>query len=183
VSAPTVALAVADALRDPRFQATLTRLAHTAAPPGAADQMAAAAAHSLQLTAAAFASDGAHHREVDVEDVPEWLWLPLVAEVLGLVAGTGRTCVHACPHRPAPYFAAAWRPGLVVCHTCLHLLHLRPGSAADRRCDRCGHVCAGPQLGDGIHPGTIHYGPLAYTYGLCGPCHRELHPAGGDRRG
>ncbi|SCL20480.1 hypothetical protein [Micromonospora inyonensis] len=77
------------------------------------------------------------------------------------------------PTRPAPaapVVAAAWKPGLIVCHACTYLTALPRGSDRDRTCDACGRVCAGVEHGDGIHPGMVQLGPLVYQYGVCGDC-------------
>jgi hypothetical protein len=71
------------------------------------------------------------------------------------------------PNKPQPLFAALWRPLLVVCERCTHLLSLRPGSEADRTCDGCGRVF------DGIYPGMGSYGPLSFQYGVCAGCRWE----------
>ncbi len=98
-----------------------------------------------------------------------------------LLGGTGRI---SAPHgdvpgwvrlgasaaRPEPVYAAAWRPGLVACIACLHLLELPRGSAASRTCDSCGRVTTGVEHGDGIHPCRVQYGPLTLAFGTCGDC-------------
>ena len=77
--------------------------------------------------------------------------------------------MHAPTHRrPEPVFSAAWRPGLVVCTQCLHLLGVT--GVADRTCDRCGHVCDGIEAGDPIYSGTVFVGELGYQFGTCGDC-------------
>src|SRR5690349_12137455 len=79
------------------------------------------------------------------------------------------TCRHSPdPNAPQPVFAAAWKPGLITCAGCVHLLSLRKGSAADSTCDACGHQCAGPEEGDGIYAAMVQVGPLVFQYGVCG---------------
>lgn len=71
-------------------------------------------------------------------------------------------------------YAAAWRPGLVVCAACLVLLTLPARSVATRTCDGCGHVCAGVDAGDPIHPCAVGFGSLIYRFGVCGGCRPDL---------
>lgn len=86
-----------------------------------------------------------------------------------------RLCLHAPhPSRPEPVATALWRPGLIVCGRCPHLLTLRPGSVADRSCDLCGHVAEGTEHGDPIYPATFQHGPLVVLFGACRDCHQSM---------
>jgi LSD1 subclass zinc finger protein len=106
--------------------------------------------------------------------VPAWIRLNLLSAYAGWATGKCSTCMHS-PHaaRPEPVFAAAWRPSLVVCASCIRLLELPRGSDADRRCDGCGRVTTGPEHGDGIRPCRAQYGPLLFSYGTCRDCTPE----------
>ena len=65
------------------------------------------------------------------------------------------------PDRPEPVFAAAWKPGLIVCALCTPLLKLV--GEADKTCDGCGHACAGVDVGDGICTVTVMLSALSYA--------------------
>jgi hypothetical protein len=102
--------------------------------------------------------------------LPGWLRLALLDALATFMDGAADTCCHApVPSSPQPVMAAAWRPGLVVCMTCTHLLPQRRGSAADRTCDGCGRVCAGTP-DDPIHPGLLALSILIFEYGVCNDC-------------
>ncbi|MDN5751364.1 MAG: hypothetical protein L0H64_23170, partial [Pseudonocardia sp.] len=89
----------------------------------------------------------------------------------GWAIGTADTCTHQPhPDRPQPVHAAAWRPGLIACSRCPHLLALARHDVRDRTCDGCGHQCAGPDHGDGIRPVMIAAGALSYAVGVCRDC-------------
>jgi hypothetical protein len=138
-----------------------------AAPPGFAayvDQINAATAHSIS------AHKGSERVELMARtDVDEWLRLGLLDTLIGWIDGRGRTCMHAPDYRrPEPVFGCAWRPGLVVCGQCLHLLDVV--GEADRTCDVCGYICGGADAGDPIYVGTVWVGALAYEFGTCGDC-------------
>ena len=138
-------------------------------------------AHADQINAAAAHSISAHKHGDRVElmartDVPAWLRLGLLDTLIGWVDGRGRTCMHAPDHRrPEPVFGAAWRPGLVVCSQCLHLLDVV--GEADRTCDVCGYICGGDDVGDPIYVGTVWVGSLAFEFGTCGNCRPSIEGA------
>jgi hypothetical protein len=106
----------------------------------------------------------------DPGQVEDWLRLGLLDTLLAWLTGKGRrTCMHA-PHpaRPEPVYAAAYKPGLVVCAQCLPML--RVSGEADRACDACGHVCAGLEHGDPCYPIVLALGPFTYAAGACPAC-------------
>lgn len=104
-------------------------------------------------------------------DTPEWTRLGLLHTFIAWVGGVGATCMHAPrPDRPQPVAAAAWKPDLVVCAACTHLLLLARNSTADRRCDGCGRVTAGTAHDDPIWPALLTYGSLVYQLGTCRAC-------------
>ncbi len=79
------------------------------------------------------------------------------------------------PQHPQPVFAVAWRPGLIACALCPHLLHVGMGTRAGRTCDLCGRVVDGlPD--DPIYPMTLAFGLLLYRAGFCTAC-RPLPPS------
>lgn len=135
------------------------------------DQLQAARSDARRwfLTESTLIGGDVHHPGPD--DIPTWIRLPLYLTCIEWLTGRARTCLHdPHPDRPEPVFAAAWRPGVVHCAACPQLTALRRGSAADRTCDGCGRVVAGPESGDGIFPGRIQLGPLLYAYGTCRDC-------------
>lgn len=138
-------------------------------PTGLADQTAAAAGEAHALAAATVGQTGrllsAGHLTI-----PAWARLGALDTLATWVMGGGRTCMHNVTHlRPQPIFAAAWRPGLVVCWNCLHLLH-NADPIVDATCDGCGYVCRGVQHGDGIRPAGMTVGLLTYRVGVCEEC-------------
>jgi hypothetical protein len=168
-------------LTDPEAFAVFAEWAAEHASPGLLDQLQAAADDTHAVMAAesrTLGGTGLIHAPHAA--VPQWIWLNLLLAYATWAAGTGSTCMHS-PHvsRPQPVFAAAWKPGLVVCAACVHVLALPRGSAGDRRCDGCGRVTTGPENGDGIHPGRAQYGPLLLAYGTC----RNCLPTADDYRG
>lgn len=104
-------------------------------------------------------------------DLPAWLRLSVLDAVASWANGVSSTCVHSPePTHPQPVLSAAWKPRLVVCALCAPLLAQPRGSVKDRTCDSCGHVCAGPEAGDGIYPAMVQLGPLIHQYGVCTDC-------------
>ncbi|MBP2370692.1 hypothetical protein [Pseudonocardia parietis] len=102
--------------------------------------------------------------------IPAWIRLPLLTTFVRWTLGYADTCLHdPNPRRPQLVYSTAWRPDLVTCMTCAGLHLLRPGSDADRTCDRCGRITAGTDH-DGIVPGAVTYGPLAFSWGACTDC-------------
>lgn len=146
-----------------------------------ADQAAAAADDATAaMTAAAVVLGGTGVVRSEYRATPEWIRLNVLSAYVGWAAGKASTCMHnPTAARPEPVFAAAWKPGLVTCARCPHLLELPRGSAKDRTCDGCGRVTTGPEHGDGIHPSRIQYGPMMLAFGTCEGC----TPAGPHQEG
>jgi hypothetical protein len=150
----------------------LRRLADQAAavtPTGLRDQLDAARAEAraaLRRMAPLLGAD----ESPDI-DTPEWARLGMLRTYVRWGAGRGSTCLHApTATRPEPVVAAAWRPDLVACSRCPHLLLLRHASVADRSCDGCGRPVAGAEHGDGLTPAVVGYGPLNWLFGSCADC-------------
>jgi hypothetical protein len=142
-------------------------------PLGWADQVDAAAAELIAAWRAALADlgEGITLAATPYERCAPWAGLGTLETLARWSAGSASTCLHAPTIlRPEVVHAAAWRPGLVVCSRCQHLLSLRRGSVADRRCDGCTRVTAGPDYGDTIYAGAILVGPLSWRYGTCADC-------------
>ena len=104
--------------------------------------------------------------------LPEWVRLGMLDVTLKWFEGQALTCIHMPrPERPQPVFAAAWKPGVVTCRQCRHLLAVT--GVADTICDGCGHECKG-MPDDGIKPVTAFCGQLAYQMGVCMDCDRNM---------
>jgi hypothetical protein len=136
--------------------------------PALVDQLRAAQAESVALMELAENQPGGA-RALPHADIDEWLRLGLLDTLCKWVKGTARTCMHAPdPRHPQPAWAAAWKPGLIVCTHCLPLLKLFGDK--DRTCDLCGRICAGLDHGDGIYTMTVWFGGLAFSAGMCAEC-------------
>ncbi len=104
------------------------------------------------------------------QELPAWVRLQLLDTWLRWTTNKATTCRHnPQAEYPAPVFAALWRPGLVSCGPCSAYL-LRLTGDADRTCDSCGRVVAGLNVGDGIFPCGVVYGPMTLLWGACGDC-------------
>lgn len=102
---------------------------------------------------------------------PGWIRLGLLTAFITWCSGKSATCLHdPHPMRPQPVAAAAWKPGLVVCARCQHLLELPKGSVKDRTCDSCGKVTAGVENDDPMWPIRVAKGPFIYLAGACRDC-------------
>jgi len=172
---PTLAL---DALlTDPRFPEIAAEL-EAWIPQSLADQYAAAGQHTgaiRDLAADAIGADPARSGWMRTRDIPEWIRLGALDALMGWYTGKADTCRHSpSPDHPQPINAAAWKPGLIVCLQCTHLLKCRPGSLEERTCDGCGHECTGPENDDGVWPGLTQAGVLLYEYGVCSDCKGSL---------
>jgi hypothetical protein len=141
--------------------------------PGEADQVDAASGQVVRGLTTAAAHLGWRTGKASRTEYPSWVRLQLTEVLVRFMAGQGRTCMHADPSRPEPWFAAAWEPDLVTCGRCLHLSEPRPGSVKSRTCDQCGHECAGPP-DDGIWQGIVAEGPLAFAFGVCDACQHDM---------
>lgn len=109
---------------------------------------------------------------VNTQGVIPWVRLGLLDTWLGWIQDRDKTCIHNPTHRSTETaLAAAWKPGLVVCLHCVHLLKMY--GEADRTCDGCGRVCdelsADRSIG-GISPVMVTLGSLIYQTGMCDEC-------------
>ncbi len=150
---------------------TITAI-RAAYPTHVVDQLDAASRDSINATRLAYRAGGQQQIEESLNDwseFPEWIRLQLADTFLAWSEGTGTTCLHdPTPQRPQPVIAAAWRPRLVVCGACTHLL--RCTGAADRTCDGCGRVVAGLDQGDPMRTITVMFSALAFQVGVCHDC-------------
>lgn len=167
----TPALALERLMLDPAYDRFVEH-ARAVMPVGLRDQHDAAATDAYRIladVAVRLSDDPA--RPTTANELPGWLRLSLLDTLAAFAAGQATTCRHnPAADRPSPVVAAAWKPRMVVCPWCVHLLSLRHDAAADAVCDACGHQCAGPERGDGIYPGVVQLGPLIFQYGTCADC-------------
>lgn len=104
-------------------------------------------------------------------EIPDWVRLGAVNAFTTWGLGQGSTCPHGpTHHRPAPVFAAAWKPGLVVCIRCNHLLALRRHSVLDRTCDGCGRLVTEQTPDEQIWPSAMLVAELTWSFGACEEC-------------
>lgn len=114
--------------------------------------------------------------------MPLWVRLQLLDTWARWWQGSLTTCQHwPVPQHPQPVAAALWRPGLVSCLPCSSDL-LRLAGDEDRTCDGCGRLTRGPEVGDGIYPCGVTYGPLLMFWGACRDC-RPPTPSRKGKRG
>jgi hypothetical protein len=136
------------------------------------DQLSAAARDMIGRAEYALGNPGFF---VEGDDMSGWLRLGLFDAFLGWANDKGQTCEHRPDvNFPQPVWAAAWKPGLVVCALCTDLL--TTDRVTDKTCDGCGHVCAGiPD--DPIVAVSVLAGGFCYLAGACRDCFNELpHP-------
>lgn len=158
-------------LTDPKARGALQTLQNAATPQHVRDQIDATERDMATLARTVGSLMDGTEALHDFADAPAWLRMELSTRVTALIDGTIDTCLHnPTPDEMRPVFAAACRPNLVACARCPHLLAMPKGSAADATCDACGHVCAGPDVDDGIYPGMTRMGLLIFTYGTCRGC-------------
>lgn len=132
------------------------------------DQMGAASSDTEELTAWITKGKG-QNCEVNFSDIDDWMRLGLLDTMAQWLNGKARTCIHdPNPMRPEPVLMAAWKPGLVVCVSCSPLLKIF--GDADKTCDCCGHICAGPENNDSMRVMTLRNGAVIYQAGVCQGC-------------
>lgn len=113
--------------------------------------------------------------------LPEWVRLGILDTFLKWQEGKVLTCVHQpMLDKPEPVFAAAWKPGIVTCAQCRHLLAVT--GVTDTICDGCGHECKG-MPDDGIKPVTAFTGALAYQVGVCKSCDKDMQRVEKEAKG
>lgn len=108
-------------------------------------------------------------------EVPMWVRLGMLSVTTAWVAGDARTCMHDPRADGAvPGWAVAWKPNLVACPQCLHLLEAG-GGVEEYRCDCCGRVSL-PEHG-GVAVATVGNGSLLYRAAACPDCWTEFKAA------
>ena len=102
-------------------------------PPGLCGQVSVALADSMEFVTGAMGLGADAIQLVHGATVADWFRLSARDVLVHWSMGTVRTCVHnPNPLRPAPVFAAAWRPGLIVCGGCLPLLKVSGEASMNR---------------------------------------------------
>lgn len=134
------------------------------------DQLDAASKQSVDLAEQIL---GHKAQWVPHKGIIEWVRLGMLDAMLKWFNGEALTCIHRpSPNKPSPVFAAAWKPGVVVCGYCSDMLSVS-GTPADTICDGCGHECKGlPE--DGIMPFVTFTGSFGYQAGVCYGCHDDM---------
>lgn len=126
----------------------------------------------LAATEATVAAMGDAYGGASPTEVPMWIRLGLLSAATAWAAGKTRTCMHSpSPDGPVPGWAAAWKPGLVVCPACLHML-ATGGGVEEYRCDGCGRISL-PEDG-GVRVASLSTGALTYRFGACPDCWTEF---------
>lgn len=122
----------------------------------------------LATTEATIAAMGDAQGAASADEVPMWVRLGTLSAVSAWVADQARTCLHdPRADGPVPGLAAAWKPGLVVCPQCLHML-ATGGGVEEYRCDGCGRISL-PEDG-GVRVASLSTGALTYRFGACPDC-------------
>lgn len=174
---PSLALDLDELLTNPRYARAAVVLRQML-PVGYRDQVDAAHGETEAVRGIiidALPADSFRGGYAAAEAHPEWLRLGACDALAGWITGDSATCMHEPhPSRPQPLMACAWKPGLVVCMRCVHLLPNPRGSVADKTCDSCGHVCTGPENDDGIFSGLVQLGVMIYEFGTCTSCHADM---------
>ncbi len=143
-------------------------------PTGYVDQLDAAHRDSVAIFENLAAIEDEPVRYVPQSSVDDWVRLGLLDTFLTWVSGNAQVCMHAPDYRrPGPVWAAAWKPGLVVCPPCVRLLKVF--GDADKMCDRCGRVTAGIEANDPIYTMSVLLGALTYQAGACRDCRPQDH--------
>lgn len=137
------------------------------------DQTTAANDDAVRIAQLSMAGRGGTSHAIHAAALPGWFRLGAHDTYTAWLAGNVRTCVHnPDPDRPAPTFAVAWRPRLVVCIRCPHLI--KATRAEDVICDGCGR----DTTGHGITPNTVVIGNgMSYTAGACADCNADMEAA------
>lgn len=133
------------------------------------DQLHAACDEGIAAWKAAHPNDPG---DVEHAAIDDWIRLPLLDTMAKWLQDRANTCIHhPTPLHPEPVWAAAWKPGFIVCTQCHWMLSVGVnGTDDDRRCDCCGRVVAGRDHDDPIWSSTVWINQLGYTFGACRDC-------------
>jgi hypothetical protein len=103
-----------------------------------------------------------------VSDLPQWLFDKINARRAAWDAGALATCLHN-PRPGDVAYMAAWKPDLVTCPQCTHLVLVGRNTQEEYRCDCCGHVVANTDA-DHLLAALIKLPRLTFAIALCGDC-------------
>ena len=111
------------------------------------------------------------HRFHQLGDLPDWLKIKIRGQLNTWRAGKARTCMHNPTYGAGnSVFLVAWKPDLVVCLECPHLVALAPHDPEDRRCDSCGRLTEGT-ADDRTYSARINLaGGVLYGFAVCTAC-------------
>jgi hypothetical protein len=161
---------------DPAEMIRAVRAARGALPARMVESFDSASRDTYQRLAGTEAHGMSAARIPNDAPLPAWLRISIQETLLTWSTDRGRTCRHGPSlMRPVPVFSAAWKPWLVVCSECTHMLTVPGGrgSQEDNTCDACRRV-ATRAGGDIIQPAMVTVGPLTYMFGACKTCREEL---------
>lgn len=98
-----------------------------------------------------------------IEDLPVWLAAKLYAQREGWRLGIARTCLHNPKPGRAAVHMCSWRPELVTCPLCTHLLHVTVKDPRGSQCDCCDRAV------DTIG-GKMVVAEITYWFTVCEAC-------------
>ncbi|WP_020522938.1 hypothetical protein [Catelliglobosispora koreensis] len=132
------------------------------------DQMHAACSEAAaQMTAMAAIEPDAEISTV-ATPVGSWLRDQRAGVIACWEADTATTCQHVTG-APQVLFGAAWKPGHLVCNSCIiQLKTLNP--LEEKTCDQCGNVT------EDVDTHLTIIGPILYAYGQCAACRANEIP-------
>lgn len=99
-------------------------------------------------------------------DLPVWLAVKLTAQRQAWVSGVARTCTHDPKPGRSLAHMCSWKPELVVCPQCTHLLSITENDPSSNRCDCCDRDVA-ETIG-----GRMTISGVTYWFVVCLSCQR-----------
>lgn len=101
-----------------------------------------------------------------IEDLPVWLAAKLYAGREGWRLGIARCCVHNPSPGRAIVHMCSWKPEIVACPRCTHLLAIAKSDPRTHQCDCCGR--------DGVDTtgGKMTIAGITYWFAVCESCQR-----------
>jgi hypothetical protein len=107
-----------------------------------------------------------------IGDLPDWLQAKIRTQTQAWTDGTVRVCTHD-PRPGAPVYMVAWKPELVTCPQCTHLLLVVTDHDQANRCDCCRRVTAGTEE-DHTYGAQATLGALTYSFAACSACRTAM---------
>lgn len=100
-------------------------------------------------------------------EVPEWIRLSMMDTVMQWAKGNAVLCMHQPDMlHPQPLYMAAWKPGMIVCGHCAHMLVA--DADQDFLCDFCGGEA------DPIQRVVVQAGAMQFFAGVCVQCGESM---------